>query len=228
MMKNLCSKCIDIILKERTSGGDLNISSPEELYPRFKKSISVQKERTDDKAEVFTPYNIVKQMTDNFIISDNYFEYISQICVEGCCGEAPFLTTRYDAVTGEDIPVKERVGLLDRKLQHIPNQVDIEVWINLANTALASTYGYEWQEDSIFLARKNLLLTTIEHYMDVFKYEPEFDTIKTWAEIISYNIFRMDGLTMCIPETDIPALIMNWETNQMERFDGEVEEKGLW
>lgn len=225
----LTKEIIDILLQERTTETTLNIN-PSEVFPRYQKISSVQKNRTKDKAEVFTPVSIVKKMNDNFDsnFEGNYFDYITRKCLEVTCGEAPFLTTRYDAATGEDIPVKERVGLLDRKLQHIPNQVDIEVWINLANTALTSTYGYEWQEDSIFLARENLLLTTIEHYMDVFKSEPEFEVICNWAVIISYNIFRMDGITMCIPETDTPALVMNWETNQLERFDGKVEEKGLW
>ena len=33
-------------------------------------------------------------------------------------------------------------------------------------------------------------------------------------------VFRMDGLSMCLPETKTPALVMNWEEGKMERFDG--------
>lgn len=219
----------DILLQERTTKTTLDIN-PSEVFPRYQKISSVQKDRTKDKAEVFTPVSIVKKMNDNFDsnFEGNYYDYITRKCLEVTCGEAPFLTTRYDAATGEDIPIKNRVGLLDRKLSCIPKDVDINVWVNLADAALCTTYGYEWQEDSIFLARKNLLLTTIEHYIDRWKTEPELFNIKKWANIISYNIFRMDGITMCLPETDTPALIMNWETDKMERFDGVIEEEGLW
>lgn len=55
--------------------------------------------------------------------------------------------------------------------------------------------------------------------MDRYEEMPNPATITRWAEIISYNIFRMDGLTFCIPETDIPARIMNWDKNQMENFN---------
>ena len=37
--------------------------------------------------------------------------------LEIACGEAPFITSRYDAATGNTIPLEERVGILDRKLQ---------------------------------------------------------------------------------------------------------------
>jgi hypothetical protein len=60
---------------------------------------------------------------------------------------------------------------------------------------------------------------------------PDQDDIKEWATIISYNIFRMDGVTLCIPETNIKSKVMNWETNKIENFDGskdlriEIEEQ---
>ena len=63
-------------------------------------------------------------------------------------------------------------------------------------------------------------MTTIEHFENVWGTEPDYETVLNWATIISYNIFRMDGLSMCIPETDIPTLVMNWEEGKMERFDG--------
>ena len=30
----------------------------------------------------------------------------------------------------------------------------------------------------------------------------------------------MDGVTLCIPETNIKSKVMNWETNEIENFDG--------
>lgn len=50
--------------------------------------------------------------------------------------------------------------------------------------------------------------------------EPDYDQVAHWADIISYNLIRMDGISMCIPETHIPARTMNWETAKFERFDG--------
>lgn len=211
--------------------GSLHISLEDaaNIQPRYIKSQSEQKTRTKQKAEVFTPPCIVKKMNDSF---DNSFkgsdiEYITRPCLEVTCGEAPFLTSRYDATTGEDIPVGKRIGLLDRKLQHISSTTPTE-WSELALSALKATYGYEWQEDSIYIARMNLLLTTMEHFFSKFNIEPDEETISKWADVISYNIFRMDGVTMCIPETDIPAVVMNWQKGKLERFDGVVEELGLW
>lgn len=207
----------------------ISLEEGENVVPRYIKSQTEQKTRTKQKAEVFTPISIVRKMNDNF---DNSFtgsdiEYINRACLEVTCGEAPFLTTRYDATTGQEIPIAERIGLLDRKLQHI-SSTDPAEWSELALSALKATYGYEWQEDSIYIARQNLLLTTMEHFFYTFNQEADEETISKWADVISYNIFRMDGVTMCIPETDIPAMVMNWTTNKMERFDGIIEEHRLW
>ena len=131
---------------------------------------------------------------------------------------SPFLTTRYDAATGEEIPIENRTGLLDRKLRCIPSVVGKRGYVECATAALKSAYGYELQYDSLFLARRNLLLTTIEHYENVWETEPDHDTVTNWASIISYNIIWMDGLTNCVPDTDIPAVVMNWETGRVEQF----------
>ena len=219
-MIELNDRIIDILLRERTTDSKLNVD-PYNTIPRYMKSSMDQKDRTKEKAEVFTPASVVKKMNDSFDdgYQGGYEDYISKRVLEVTCGEAPFLTTRYDATTGQQIPYDERVGLLDRKLQPIPD-VDKHKWAAFATRALQATYGYEWQEDSIFLARKNLLLNTIEYYIDRFKELPDQDDIKEWATIISYNIFRMDGVTLCIPETNIKSKVMNWEINEIEYFDG--------
>lgn len=231
-MIELNDRIIDILLRERTTDSKLNVD-PYNTIPRYMKSSMEQKDRTKEKAEVFTPASVVKKMNDSFDdgYQGGYEDYISKRVLEVTCGEAPFLTTRYDAATGQQIPYDERVGLLDRKLQRIPDGVDKSEWIALATRSLKATYGYEWQEDSIFLARKNLLLNVIEYHMDRFKELPNQDDIKEWATIVSYNIFRMDGVTLCIPETNIKSKVMNWETNKIENFDGskdlriEIEEQ---
>jgi hypothetical protein len=231
-MIELGDNIIYILLQERTTASNINVN-PNDIIPRYMKSFEDKKDRTKTKAEVFTPKTIVDRMNTSLDINylGNYEEYINRKVLEITCGEAPFLTTRYDASTGQQIPCGERVGLLDRKLQRIPDGVDKSEWIALATRSLKATYGYEWQEDSIFLARKNLLLNTIEYHIDRFKELPDQDDIKEWATIISYNIFRMDGVTLCIPETNIKSKVMNWETNKIENFDGskdlliEIEEQ---
>jgi hypothetical protein len=37
--------------------------------------------------------------------------------MEISCGEAPYLVSRYDTVSGNIISVDDRIGLLDRKLR---------------------------------------------------------------------------------------------------------------
>ena len=211
----------ETLLWERTTGTKFPIN-PDEVMPRYLKERGEQKSRTDNKAEVFTPYEIIEKMNDMMEADcPEIILYIKKKVLEITCGEAPYLTTRYDAVSGEEIPVEKRVGLLDRKLSSIPEEVGKELYIRCADEALKASYGYEWQYDSLFLARRNLLMTTIEHYENVWETEPSYETVQNWASIISYNIIRMDGVTMCLPETNIPAKVMNWETEKMERFDGE-------
>ena len=43
--------------------------------------------------------------------------YVDEKRLEITCGEAPYLVSRYDTVTGRTIPIPEKVGLLDRKLR---------------------------------------------------------------------------------------------------------------
>ena len=209
----------EILLQERTTATRFPIN-PDEVMPRYLKAREEQKSRTDSKAEVFTPYAIVKKMNDQ--VQDGFDgsvgDYIKRTVLEVTCGEAPYLTTRYDAATGEEIPIENRTGLLDRKLHCIPSVVGQRGYVECATAALKSAYGYELQYDSLFLARRNLLLTIIEHYENVWKTEPDHDTVTNWASIISYNIIWMDGLTNCVPDTNIPAVVMNWETGKAERF----------
>ena len=94
--------------------------------------------------------------------------------------------------------------------------------------SLQSTYGYEWQGDSLLLARENVLYDVIDWFEDKFKMEMPFDLMKEIANVVSYNIFQMDGVTMCIPYSDTPTKIMNYELDEMERFDGKPEELSLF
>jgi len=213
-------KVTETLLWERTTGTQFPIN-PDEVMPRYLKEQEEQKSRTKNQAEVFTPYEIIEKMND--MVEEDYAEralYIKRKVLEVTCGEAPFLTTRYDAATGVEIPVEKRLGLLDRKLKCIPKEIGKELYSLCVSEALKATYGYELEYDSLFLARRNLLMTSIEHFESVWGAEPNYLDVLSWANIISYNIFRMEGVSMCLPKTQIPALVMNWEDGKIERFDG--------
>jgi hypothetical protein len=71
------------------------------------------------------------------------------------------MATRYDMGTGEIIPLAERVGFIDRKLSRINAEVtDKAEWQRLVELAYKASYGFEWNGDSLLLARENLLYTS--------------------------------------------------------------------
>ena len=164
------------------------------IRPRVFKSKENQTDRSKDMAEVFTPSWVVKKMVDYVDV------HINSLCLEITCGEAPFLVSRYDATTGEPIAINERIGILDRKLRMVNNQrLSDEEWLALVRQTFQSTYGYEWQGDNLLLARENLLYTFIDHYEARFGGTPDVSLLKEFAEIVSWNLWQMDGLSYRIP-----------------------------
>lgn len=224
------------------------------IKPRALKSRELQKERTKSKAEVFTPTWIVKKQNDQ--VDRNYLEddletYVKRTWIEITCGEAPYMATRYDMETGEVIPLGERVGFVDRKLKRINKEVEDKAeWQRLVEESYKASYGFEWNGDSLLLARENLLYTYRDYYFEKWLEEPLYGLFEEVAEIISYNIFQMDGLKYIIPLTEKRekvvgiqmslfdeiepeeqwiiksgkrVKIMNWRTNKMEFFDKGVK-----
>lgn len=176
------------------------------IQPRSVKSKEEQLLRTRDKAEVFTPLSIVKQMNDacdtKRITKNNWQEYVALLKLEITCGEAPFIVSRYDPVSDKQelLPLAERVGFLDKKLTVVSKYCTTQdEWLKWAKIAFQSSYGYEWQGDSLLIARENLLYTFIDYYQDKFKETPSTELQKEIAEIIVWNIFQMDGLKYVIP-----------------------------
>ena len=176
------------------------------IQPRAIKSKEEQLFRTRDKAEVFTPLSIVKQMNEACdsepITENNWQEYVALLKLEITCGEAPYIVSRYDPVSEiqELLPLEKRVGFLDRKLNVISTYCDThEDWVKWSVIAFQSSYGYEWQGDSLLIARENLLYTFIDYYKHKFKKTPSLALQKEIAEIIVWNIFQMDGLKYVIP-----------------------------
>ena len=91
------------------------------IQPRVEKALEHQTNRTRDRAEVFTPSWICN--AQNNLVDAQRLEIF--------CGEAPYLVSCYDTVTGETIPISQRIGLLDRKLRVVSENTDIEEQIEL-------------------------------------------------------------------------------------------------
>ena len=154
--------------------------------------------------------------------------YVDARRLEITCGEAPYLVGRYNAVTGEAIDLAERTGLLDRKLRAVSkNTSTVDDWINYAIRALQSIYGYEFQGDNLFLARRNVFETVKDFFRAKFNREPPENFLLTVAEIVSWNLWQMDGLskTYSPPFVDGANLfggancqIMNWTAGKSFEF----------
>lgn len=133
--------------------------------------------------------------------------------------EAPYLVSRYDTISGDIIPVRDRIGLLGRKLRVIAeNTASPSEWFEQVLIAYKNIYAYEWQGDNLLLARENALYTFSDYYADKFAITPTKEQTRQIAEIISWNFWQMDGLKGVIPnschdtEEDIPSLFGDSET----------------
>jgi hypothetical protein len=180
------------------------------IQPRAAKGLDEQRRRTKDKAEVFTPLKTVDQINKSVDLSNgsgmpnknNWQDYVQELKLEITCGEAPFIVSRYNptAYTGKLINLKSRVGFLDRKLKIVSKYCyEKKEWLFWAKEAFKASYGYDWQGDNILLARENLLYSFIDYYKAQFERAPTICMQEEFAEIISWNIFQMDGLKYVIP-----------------------------
>ena len=217
----------DEIVSEKITGEKGKV-----IVPRVLKTQENQSGRVKDMAEVFTPSwicnaqnNLVDEAwfgrKDVFNVEDSvnhtwkstaapitfpedktWKDYVRATRMEITCGEAPYLVSRYDTTTGEFIAIEERIGLLDRKLRVISENVHTTgKWLKWAQTAYKNTYAYEWQGDSLLLAREALLVSFIEYYEAKFGKKPLKISLKTIADIISWNLWQMDGLKGVVPDS---------------------------
>ena len=200
------------------------------IMPRVQKDELLQQSRIKNMAEVFTPSwicNAQNNLADNawfgkenvfnqeisnekswktnkqkieFPINKTWRDYVNDKRLEISCGEAPYITSRYGTTTGTFIEVENRIGLLDRKLRVINENVhNSGEWLKATQTAYKNIYAYEWQGDSLLLARESMLYTFIENYKHKFNKEPLLKSIQYIAYIISWNVWQMDGLKGVIP-----------------------------
>lgn len=200
------------------------------IKPRSKKSKKEQYLRSREDAEVFTPSwmcNIQNNLIDErwfgyknvfneshnshwdtnenkirFPKNKTWKKYVKDTRLEISCGEAPYIVSRYDTVTGKKIPIKNRIGLLDRKLRVISENVtEKDEWLKWAELAYKSIYGYDLQGDNVLIARENLLFTLRDYYKYIFHKNLDENTMLKFAEIISWNIWQMDGIKGVVPNS---------------------------
>jgi len=207
--------------------GALKGIDPILIQPRAFKDLEDQQQRTKSKAEVFTPPWIINKMINH--LDEDWFEqkdifnqeagqtwtttknpvpftkkswkkYVTQKVLEITCGEAPFIVSRYNASTGEIIPLEDRIGILDRKMRVINENTDTELeWRKWAEKAFKSVFGYEYQGDNLLIGRCNLLSTFADYYTARWKRQADEATLIRIANIIAWNFWQMDGLTGTIP-----------------------------
>lgn len=210
------------ILKELITGRASRV-----IKPRIEKSKTEQAKRSKSNAEVFTPSwvcnkqnNLVDEAwfgyKNSFNIENNdntwticekvefkdrdWKDYVFDVRLEITCGEAPYLVSRYDTVTGEEIELEKRIGLLDRKLRVVNENAATDAeWIDYSIKALQSIYGFEFQGDNLLLARENVLLDYVDYYINRFNTIPSKELLDKIVEIISWNIWQMDGIKMVVP-----------------------------
>ena len=132
--------------------------------------------------------------------------YVEKSRLEITCGEAPFVCSRYDTVTGDELPVGERVGFLDRKLRIVTEKTKTrKEWVCRALDALRATYGFEYQGDNLLIARINVLETFVEHLRDRWSSNPTQEEIEQAAWIVSWNFWQMNGFTDAVPTNKMGA-----------------------
>ena len=133
--------------------------------------------------------------------------YVEAKRLEITCGEAPFICSRYDSVSGEALPVGARVGFLDRKLRVVSERTKTrKEWARWAFAALKATYGFEYQGDNLLIARINVFETFVEHLCERWGEEPTEKELDEAAWIVSWNLWQMDGFTDGVPSKQKNAL----------------------
>ena len=132
--------------------------------------------------------------------------YVDSRRLEIACGEAPYLASRYDASTGEPLfPTVRRIGQLDRKLRAVSeNTSSHDDWVKWAVRAVDATYGYDYQGDSVLIARINLLRTFTDCYEERWQCRPDGRLLRRVANRIAWNVWQMDGMTDAAPLPTAP------------------------
>lgn len=210
------------------------------IKPRIAKEQERQSQRTRTRAEVFTPSWLVNRMNNDldavwFGARDifnaeadttwcpsavpvafpkrkgfGWHAYVESPRLEITCGEAPFVCSRYDTVTGDSIPVAARIGFLDRKLRVVSEKTKSRrVWVRWGLAALKASYGFEYQGDNLLLARINVFETFCEHLRERWGSSISDEELDQAAWIISWNFWQMNGFTCAVPTNKMDAVVQS-------------------
>ena len=186
--------------------------NPVVIQPRSFKSLQEQQKRTRHMAEVFTPTWLCNRM-------NNYLD-------EQWFGRADVFNrelpdNQWETVEGDIVFPEGRNWHDDRKLRIVGEHTKTaKTWTTWAVKAIQSCYGFEFQGDSLLIARINVLLSFCEYHMDLWGKMPSDEDISLVAEIASWNLWQMDGFT------DAPPLGKPEEVNeQPDLFDFDEPEE---
>ena len=172
-------------------------------------------------------------------------DYVKLTRLEIACGEAPYLVSLYDTVSGKHIKLRDRIGFLDRKMrvvcENVVNEAEYFLWTTVA---FQNIYGFELQGDNLLLARTNLLLSFNEYTKYFLKRNPTEEEQKKIAEIISWNLWQMNGLNSSTPfllsddseqsllfeefntVENFPCKIMDWKENKVILYKSLLKKRG--
>ena len=199
------------------------------IKTRARKELGARSDRTRKNGEVFTPLWICRRMNDYVDetwqetaaarggkkLAARWRRYVDRRVLEITCGEAPYLASRYDAATGGEIPLAERIGIIDRKLRAVDENAETEgEWLKWAFRAFEAAYGYELLGDNLVIARVNLFMTFDENLRRRWGRAPTMRECQRLIKIITWNIWQADGLTGKVP--------------RFEQWNGERRQRGLF
>lgn len=210
------------------------------IKPRIAKEKEHQSQRAKTRAEVFTPSWLVNRMNNDldaiwfgtrnsFNTEDGitwltsagpvvfpkrkglgWHAYVESPRLEITCGEAPFVCSRYDTVTGTPLPIGERIGFLDRKLRVVGEQTKSRrEWVRWGLAALKASYGFEYQGDNLLLARINVFETFCEHLRERWGPGISDEELDQTAWVVSWNFWQMNGLTYAVPTSKMDAVVQS-------------------
>ena len=177
-----------------------------EIQPRVLKNKEQQQERTRSKAEVFTPSWICNKMNNH--CDEEWFGRKNVFNIEQDQGwQVNTEKVEFDTEDGwkkyvdsKRLEIRQRIGILDRKLRVVNENTDSETeWFRWVLRAYQSVYGYEFQGDSLLIARINLLITFVDYMQDRWDRVPTDAELRKIVNVIVWNLWQMDGISGMIP-----------------------------
>lgn len=210
------------------------------IKPRIAKEQEHRSQRTRSHAEVFTPSWLCNRMNNDIdaiwfgrrntfnteagrawdttlepivfprVKGHGWHAYVESPRLEITCGEAPFVCSRYDTVSGDPLSVCDRIGFLDRKLRVVTEKTKTrKAWVRWALAALKGSYGFEYQGDNLLLARINVLETFCEHLGERWGAGLTDEEVDQVAWVVSWNFWQMNGLTCAVPTDKMDAVVQS-------------------